>query len=150
MEPIQLYKTEKKIVIVGLYATGKTTLTKEILLLDPSFTLYKTDQYINRTSVLVSLIRHQRPEKYIVEGAAAYKMLRDGELKPDVVINCVCSDGERQRRYQQPDRIDGNRYKGDRPGMKTGYKAFDNYYRSLWQQYLDSKPTSRIIQYLTE
>lgn len=152
--PESIKSSDSLIIVVGLFATGKSTLCKKIIDAHPSFRLYKTDQYIqwkeNALKIMLNSIAVEQPKRYIIEGAMAYKLLRDNILQPDIVVNCVCSDGTRQQRYLQPDRWNAGRYEGaTKVGLKD-YKAFDHVYRSMWQQYVDSNPKTRIIQYLSE
>jgi hypothetical protein len=147
---LSLASEHKKILIVGLYATGKSTLVRQLEQYKKNAFVYHSDDYINNINALVQLVNYRQYTEWIVEGSALYKVLRDDLLKPTLIVNCICSNGTRQQRYLLPERIKGDRYKGDKPGMKTGYKFMDDYYRKIWQEYIDTKPDTKIVEYLTE
>lgn len=158
---MNIKRSEKVVVVVGLFATGKTTLVNRIIKMHPDYKVYHTDDFIHyshnlQTRFLLNKIQLDKPERYIVEGAIAYRLLRSGvlnnEFYPDVVVNCVASDGERQKRYLSPERWNGGRYKGDNKTGLKDFKAFDNQYRKIWTEYLHlpKKREPRIIEYVTE
>ena len=152
---------ENKIVIVGLFATGKTTLVNEIIKTRPDFKVYHTDDFLQyeqnlQMRFLLNKINLDKPRKFIVEGAKAYSLLRSGakdnSFLPDLVINCVASEGTRQQRYLQPDRWNKGRHSlANKTGMKD-FKAFDNVYRKIWDEYahMHKSHTPRIVEYCTE
>lgn len=152
---------ENKIVIVGLFATGKSTLVNEIVKMNTGFKIYHTDDFIQyqqnlQMRFLLNKINIDKPAKFIVEGAKAYSLLRSGvrdnNFYPDLVINCVASEGTRQQRYLKPDRwYPGRHSLANKTGMKD-FKAFDHVYRKIWDEYLRMhKPIKpRIIEYCSE
>lgn len=152
---------EKIIVVVGLFATGKTTVTNEITKMNPDIKIYKTDDFIQYSQPLqprfiMNRIMLDKPERYLIEGVTGYRLLRNGikenNFYPDVVIHCVCTDGTRQDRYLKPDRWYAGRHsKATKIGLKD-FKAFDNMYRKMWEEYLASpkKREPRIITHVTE
>lgn len=89
---VKLKEGENIIAIVGLPATGKSTLSKEI---GEGFKIYHTDdllklQLTDFIQYMNHLISSSKATKYIIEGCLVYKLLRDGYwFYPDVVIECV-------------------------------------------------------------
>lgn len=154
---------ENKIVIVGLFATGKTTLVNEIIKFHPDYKVYHTDDFIQyqpnlQMKFLYNKLMLDKPQKFIVEGCKAYSLLRTGlrenNFFPDLVINCVASEGTRQQRYLQPDRWYRGRHSlANKTGMKD-FKAFDHVYRKIWEEYQSMlrlcRHKPRIIQHLSE
>lgn len=154
---------ENKIVIVGLFATGKTTLLNEIVKMNPDFKVYHTDDFLQyqpnlQMKFLYNKLMLDKPKRFIVEGCKAYSLLRTGlcenNFHPDVVINCVASEGTRQQRYLQPDRWYRGRHSlANKTGLKD-FKAFDNQYRTIWNEYLrllnGCQHRPRIIEHCTE
>lgn len=154
---------ENKIVVVGLFATGKTTLVNEIINSNPGFKIYHTDDFIQyeqnlQMRFLLNKVNIDRPQKFIIEGTKAYSLLRNGIKEntffPDLVINCIASEGTRQQRYLKPERwYKGRHSLANKTGMKD-FKAFDNQYRSIWNEYQRllnncfNRP--RIVEYCTE
>lgn len=160
-----IHTYEKKIVIVGLFATGKTTLVNKLLneqqvMQDHKYVVYHTDDFLQydrklQMRFLLNKINLDKPDRYIIEGAAAYRLLisgvKENNFYPDLVIQCLASDGTRQERYMQPERLNGQRHALDKKGMKD-FKAFDNMYRKMWNEYMSmpKKREPRIIHYITE
>lgn len=151
---------EKIVVVVGLFATGKTTLVNKLIKENEDFVVYHTDDYLQydqkyQLRFMMNQIQLDKAERYIIEGANAYRLLikgvKENNFYPDVVIHCVASDGTRQQRYLQPERLNGQRHAKDRKGMKD-FKAFDNMYRKMWNEYMSmpKKREPRIIHYVTE
>lgn len=88
--------TDKIVAIVGLAATGKTTLADKLLKENPSYKLIHTDDYIGRFELLCDSISHY--ELLIIEGTQVYTMLKSYKLFPDLVIELVATTAERERR----------------------------------------------------
>jgi uridine kinase len=149
---ILLMDDPKIIVVVGLFASGKSTLVAELAEKNKKYTVYHTDDFIDmQQDAIVHKIKFDEADYIIVEGASAYNLLVKELILPDLVINCFCSDGARQDRYMKPERWNGGRYKGAKAGLKD-YKAFDNIYRNQWERYkkMHKRKRVRIIEYCTE
>lgn len=149
---ILLVSDSKIIVVVGLFASGKSTLVAELAEKHRQYAVYHTDDFLGmQQDAVIHKINYDENEYIILEGANAYGLLLKELILPDLVINCYCSDGARQDRYMEPDRWNGGRYKDAKAGLKD-YKAFDNVYRKQWEKYkaMQKKRPVRIIEYCTE
>lgn len=135
--------SEKTIVVVGLPATGKTTVTEAILTnyKDRKIKVFRTDDYIKygfekSLYVLMDHLRKDISPIRLIEGVQGYRLLRKGvelgTFLPDLVIVCVADTATRQTRFlQRPPKDTGTgtkRHKGF-DAMLT--KIFDDYVQSL-------------------
>lgn len=137
------YSQYNKIVIVGLPATGKSTLSEELATRLPEHKLYHTDDYIASgfTQSLFDLMGDMYgKEKIIVEGVQCYRLLKAGLIActfhADLVIHCAASTGDRVKRYKERN--------------KELSHDFDNKLRGWWYQYnVAIKPHVEIIEHYT-
>lgn len=123
---ITIKETDKIICIIGLPATGKTTLS-DVISIDRPHKVFHTDDYIvDRRFNALDIAHHLRynleNDRYIIEGVGCYLLLRDNIVKPDLIIECLASEGVRQERYNLE------------RGLKD-FKAFDCTYRRMFEDY---------------
>lgn len=133
MDKLEILPTDNKIVIIGLAASGKTTLSEEIANMCPSHNLIHSDDYIHfgfEASLykMISDIKRLGEEPMIVEGVQGFRLLRKGlenrDFFPDLVINCICDPAERFKRYAARE---GNNGKDP--------SSFDKTLYTIWQKY---------------
>lgn len=105
-----MLKPEEKIaVIIGLAASGKTTLSEYLHERFPDHSLFHTDDYMSfgyeesLYRLMSDLQADQNPLK-IIEGVQGYRLLRkllqiDQAWNVDLIIVTVCDEEERMRRY---------------------------------------------------
>lgn len=147
---------EKIIVVVGLPASGKSTVTDGLMAKykTRSPKLYRTDDYIKyefKESLYVmlrDLKRDLSPFK-IIEGVQGYRLLRKGlQLKsfnPDLVIVCIADKATRQARFIARDA------KATGTGKKR-HGGFDGMLNKIWGDYMmllaEREPTTTAPRFL--
>jgi adenylate kinase family enzyme len=105
--------TGLNVAIVGLPASGKTYFTGLLSLYNPSHIVFHTDDYLqayNSVEAMYAALEEVQDKiadgrKTIVEGVAAYRMLRKGvQLEtyfPDLVFELIAPDEQRARVYSE-------------------------------------------------
>lgn len=116
------------IIIVGLSATGKTTLAltyKDYMVIHTDdYIKYKTQApyYINKTIRAAT-------KKIVVEGVGCYKYLNDmfeyGFYKPDLIINCTTPKDIRTARLNE------------RKTLTDDSFILDNYYQKMFSKFIN-------------
>lgn len=131
---------DKIVVIVGLPATGKTTLLNELQEANEKYSLYHTDDYIEHgfKESLYVMMRDLEADKNpykIIEGVQAYRLLRKGlELKTfyaDLVITCSADYQTRLTRYQQR-------------GENKDFTTFDKTLGKIWSDYISDPEINNV------
>lgn len=139
---------DNSVVIVGLPATGKTTLAEELLEKNPDFKLIMTDAFLIEGEHIVDyeLLYHkvinEKSKKVLVEGVGAFELLCMGVKRfwcPDLIIFCVAKSSDREIRYT----LRGKNFEGG--------KMFDRQLMDKWWQFRSSNNArrARIIDYIT-
>lgn len=131
---------DKIVVIVGLPATGKTTLAKKLQEAHDKYSLYHTDDYIEhgfKESLYVMMrdIEADKNRYKIIEGVQAYRLLRKGlELKTffaDCVIICSADYQTRLRRYKER-------------GEDKDFTTFDKTLNKIWSDYISDPEINNV------
>lgn len=132
MDTLEIKPSDKIIVIIGLTASGKTTLTEKVVELCPDHTVFHTDDYMQfgfeqSLYKLISDIKADQNDRKIIEGVQGFRLLRKGlqnqDFYPDLVIHCYCDTEERIRRYAAR----GEGKKTPTGFDKSCYKIFEDY-----------------------
>jgi adenylate kinase family enzyme len=92
------------IAIVGMPATGKTTLAKGLKKELAFNTLVHTDDFIGMDHTLKQeLLRGGMGthEPFIIEGCTVYRLLAENVIVPDIVIMCLAKSSTRALRFEQ-------------------------------------------------
>jgi deoxyadenosine/deoxycytidine kinase len=135
----------KIIAIVGLPATGKTTLAKELAEMLPGHKLIHTDDYIEHgyeDSINVLMGDIYQVPKLIVEGVLVYRLLNRGltdkYFNADHVFHCVSSTEARAQRYRDT-------------RTKALNTTMDHILRGQWRDYIRMYDDSKTLmtEYLT-
>lgn len=133
MDKLEITPDDKIIVVIGLTASGKTTLTEQLVELCPEHTVLHTDDYMSfgfeeSLYKLISDIKADPNPLKIIEGIQGFRLLRKGlqnqDFYPDLIIHCYCDAEERLSRYTA-------RGTGKTP---TG---FDKSCYKIWEDYKD-------------
>lgn len=127
--------TDKIVVIIGLAASGKTTLTEMIAAdLLPDHDVIHTDDYMKfgfeqSLYKMIDDIKQKGDNPMIIEGVQGFRLLRKGlergDFFPDVVINTTCPTATRDKRYE---------FRGGTGNLAT----FDKVLMKIWMDYRDA------------
>lgn len=130
---IDIYPTDKTIVIWGFSATGKTTLG-EILSKKMNCKLIKTDDYIpygfKESIYRIFFDLKDISDRVIIEGVQIPRMLRAGlenNFKPDLVIICKANEFIRSSRHKA---------RGNDQDAFDKRVAFDGAQQKVFDEYL--------------
>jgi dephospho-CoA kinase len=122
-------ENENTIVIVGLPASGKTTVADQLAKEFPEYTVFHSDDYMayGYTESMYELMKDVQSDpnpKKIIEGVQAYRLLRKGvelnNFHADLVITVQTDEVTRLKRYES------------RPGNKLPRAGFDNNLAKVW------------------
>lgn len=134
--------TDNFVLIIGLPATGKTTLAKQLMENYPEFAVIHTDGYIHDSNGLKQDLYKDliSGQKVIVEGMFGYNLIKDlivTNNMPDLIIHCVSSTEVRAKRYVERETEFANVMKMDR------------LYLSIWGTHLRNNHlhNTRILEY---
>lgn len=107
MKPLDLRAEDKTVIVLGLPASGKTTLVDELKLTHPEFTIFRTDDYMHMQydASMYSMLRdvaHSASEYRLIEGVQCYRLLRkalqESCLTIDLVVHVICPEAIRFKR----------------------------------------------------
>lgn len=146
--PLDLFKEvqfARVIVIVGPPAAGKTTLTKKLKELNPSFHVVHSDDYIpygfvESVYVMIGDAR-QYDGPMIIEGVQTARMLRAGlkeGWQPDLIIEVIAEQSIRTLRFFKRD------------GREYPY-SMEKSIKKVFDEYKKNRPgdSPRIVSYAT-
>jgi len=133
---------EHTIVVVGLPASGKTTVADELRKQFPDYSIYHSDDYMHHgyNDSMYELMKDVQTDpnpKKIIEGVQAYRLLRKGvelnNFHADLVITVEAQEATREQRYVSR----GN-------GIN---RAFDKNLAKVWADYTAN--VKRVPRFLT-